>query len=293
MHATVECAVAAASVLGESPVWDAERSLCWWADIKGKAVHRLDPRTGADRAIPLSSMAGAIAMHRDGRLLVAAGHSIVILDPDDESVRPSGIDIDVGSGMRFNDGKCDAEGRFWVGTMSLDAAPGRGALYCVHADGTVETKLRALTISNGLAWHASTKTMYHVDTATRCVFAFDYEPGTTRIDGRRVAIEIPEGQGLPDGIALDAEGMLWIALWGGSSVARWNPRTGRELERIMVPATQVSSCAFGGDRLDTLFITTARDGLDDAELARQPLAGSLFACTTSTVAAEIAPFGGR
>lgn len=291
-HATVECAVRVASVLGESPFWDARRGLCWWADIKGRVVHRFDPRSGVDRTITLPSMAGAIAMRRDGRLLVAAERSIVVVDPDDERVTPSGIEISIGEGLRFNDGKCDPAGRFWVGTMALDAAHGRGALYCVNGDGTVETKLQSLTISNGLAWHASTTTMYHVDTATRCVFAFDYEPGTTRIDRRRVAIEIPERQGLPDGIALDAEGMLWVALWGGSCVARWNPRTGQELERIAVPATQVSSCAFGGARLDTLFITTARDGLDDAELARQPLAGSLFSCVTGTVAAAIPPFGG-
>ena len=160
--------------------------------------------------------------------------------------------------------------------MARDGTPEQGSLYCLDPDGSVERKVSNVTISNGLAWDASKGRMYYVDTPTQCVSAFDYAPDTGAISNRRIAVHIPEAQGAPDGLTIDADGMLWVAHWGGACVGRWNPETGERSATVEVPAMQVSSCAFGGADRDQLFITTAREGLSDDALAEQPLAGGLF-----------------
>ncbi|MFF0450014.1 SMP-30/gluconolactonase/LRE family protein [Streptomyces sp. NPDC004609] len=165
--------------------------------------------------------------------------------------------------MRFNDGGCDPDGRFYCGTMAYDVAPGRGSLLRLDTDGSVTRVLTGVTISNGLAWSP--------DTATGRVDAFDYD--TERgLTARRTAVRIPDAAGLPDGLAVDAEGHLWVALWGGSAVHRYTPQ-GRLDAVVELPATQVTACAFGGPDLDRLYITTSRMGLDPAA---EPLAGALF-----------------
>ena len=179
-------------------------------------------------------------------------------------------------GNRFNDGKCDAAGRLWAGTMGIEPKSASGHLYSLHPDLTVHRHLDNLTISNGLAWSLDHQTMYFIDSPTQQVVAFDFNLEMGTLSNQRVVIEIPKEAGLPDGMTIDSDGKLWIALWGGSQVAQWDPVSGQCLRQIPVPASQVASCAFGGPNLDVLYITTARIGLSPTDLATQPQAGGLF-----------------
>lgn len=179
-------------------------------------------------------------------------------------------------GNRFNDGKCDPAGRFWAGTMDVNFAPGKGSLYRLGIDGSVRRMLSGVSCSNGIVWTRDARIMYYIDTPTREIAAFDFDASTGDIAQRRVAVRIPEHLGFPDGMCIDADDNLWVAMWGGSSVTRWNPATGDLLASYLVPSSQVTSCAFGGAHLDELFVTTARISLSPQALATQPHAGGLF-----------------
>ncbi len=183
------------------------------------------------------------------------------------------------SNNRFNDGKCDPRGRFLAGTMDLGEQDPLGSLYSF--DGKTVTKLLGGTIiSNGLTWSPDYKTLYYIDTPTRIVQAFDYDLDSGAIANGRTLITIPESLGWPDGMTSDTQGNLWVAMWGGAQITKWNPNTGQLLEQIPVPAMNVSSCVFGGKNLNELYITSARKGLDEATLTRYPLTGGLFRLQT-------------
>lgn len=275
MVMTATCILDAKATLGEGPLWDPRRDHLWWVDITAGELHAYHPTPDRDSCIEVGEMVGAVGLRRDGGLVAALEGGFALLDlasgierlEDPERDRPE---------TRFNDGKCDPGGRFWAGTMARDEAPEQGSLYCLEPDGTVEPKVSGVTISNGLAWDEEAGLMYYVDSPTQCVFVFDYDIETGAISDRRVAVRVPKDVGTPDGMTIDAEGMLWIAHWGGANVSRWNPSTGERLLTVQVPATQVSSCAFGGADHDQLFITTARKGLPDEALTNQPQAGGLF-----------------
>jgi sugar lactone lactonase YvrE len=179
-------------------------------------------------------------------------------------------------GNRFNDGKCDPAGRFWAGTLALDGTPEVASLYRLDADLSVRKMLGEVTCSNGIVWTRDSQTMYYIDTGLRRIDAFDYDHKTGDISGRRTAFEVPPEMGYPDGSTLDSEGMLWVALWQGSAVSRWNPETGELLQTISVPAPNVTSCALGGASLNELYITTARNGMSEEAIESNPLAGGLF-----------------
>jgi sugar lactone lactonase YvrE len=174
---------------------------------------------------------------------------------------------------RFNDGKCDPAGRFWVGSMGPRY---QASLYRITANGTCDKMVDSVTISNGIVWTADKKTMYYIDTNTGEVRAFDYDNSTGDIANSRVVIKFPSGIGMPDGMSIDAEGMLWIAHWGGYCVGRWNPATGKMIAKIEVPAPNVTSCAFSGKNLDVLYITTASTGMSANDLIKYPDSGKLF-----------------
>jgi sugar lactone lactonase YvrE len=178
--------------------------------------------------------------------------------------------------LRFNDGKCDPSGRFWVGTLALDNRRRGAVLYRFDKDKSIHLMLDSVSISNGIVWTADKKTMYYNDTPTGTIQGFDYDDKTGAISNRRVVVRIPRGMGSPDGMTIDAEGNLWVALWGGGAVGKFNPATGELLQKVVVPAPNVSSCAFGGDNLETLYITTARAWVNADKLATFPLSGGLF-----------------
>ncbi len=275
MRPTVELVLDAHALLGEGAIWDSNKRLLYWVDIEGRKVHIFDPATGADRTIHVGERVGTVVPRASGGLMLAIESGFAHLDPDAEELvvlcDPEGRD----PGLRFNDGKCDPAGRFWAGTITGRDNPGRAALFCLFPDLTSKQMLAGVTNSNGIAWGLDARTMYYIDTPTATVSAFDYDLETGNITNRRPAVVVPDEMGHPDGMTIDAEGMLWVALWGGRCVSRWDPATGRLLGTIPVPASHVSSCAFGGPGLGDLYITTARAGLSDA-LRAEPHAGGLF-----------------
>jgi sugar lactone lactonase YvrE len=182
---------------------------------------------------------------------------------------------------RFNDGKCDAKGRLWIGTLCTKFTQGSGALYKVGKDLKPEMQLDQLTISNGMAWTADNRTFYFIDTPTRQIKAYHFELESGKIEFDRIAIEIPEELGFPDGMCIDQEGMLWVAHYGGSGVYRWNPTTGELIEKVELPVPHITSCCFGGENMDMLLITTAQENLSDAQLKDFPLSGDVFLVKTS------------
>jgi sugar lactone lactonase YvrE len=269
------------ALLGEGPVWDSRTQRLYWVDIEGYKVHCYNPATRAHRAIDVGEYVGSAAVRASGGLVLALKSGFAILDLETEKLRPIADAESHLPGNRFNDGKCDPAGRFWAGSLALDEehGEGKGNLYCLHADHSVQLKVPGVWISNGLAWTRDAKTMYYIDSPKQCVVAYDYDKATGEIANPRTVIEVPGSEmGYPDGMTIDEEDMLWIAHWDGGHVCRWNPQTGAELAEIKVPVSRPTSCVFGGENYDTLYITSARTRLNAEQLTGQPLAGSVFKC---------------
>jgi sugar lactone lactonase YvrE len=274
---SAELVADARATLGEGPVWDDREQCVWWVDILGESIHRTEPLTGQDDVIPVGQMVGALGLRQGDGLVVAVRDGFVSVDPASGRIeRMADVEADRPS-ARMNDGKVDPRGRFWAGTTDIDHRPGLGTLYRLDADLTVSPMLTDVTISNGLDWTADGATMYFIDTPTRQVDRFSFEPSTGSIGERRKAVSIRPGAGNPDGMTLDAEDHLWVALWDGWAVERYSPDGTLEL-RVEVPAAQATSCTFGGVDLGTLFITTAQKEFPVGGKPDQPHAGGLFAC---------------
>jgi sugar lactone lactonase YvrE len=227
---------------------------------------------------------------RDGNLLLALQDGIHRMDRSNGKMELLANPLP-GPPIRFNDGKCDPSGRFWVGTLSMDGAQGKAQLFRFDADCSLREMLSGVSNSNGIVWTSDRRTMYYNDTPTRCVQAFDYNDASGNISRRRIAFSMAGGDGMPDGMTIDAEDKLWVALWGGSEVHRYDPLSGDLLARVQLPAPHVSSCAFGGEDLRTLFITTARSEMNDEELARFPQSGNLFAADAGVRGVPASLFG--
>ncbi len=257
-------------MLGEGPIWYGD--LLYWVDIDSCRVWISEPEVDRHRMIQLDRKVGTVVPRESGGLVVALADGFAFLDPETEELLPIG-DPEAGFATRFNDGKCDPAGRFWAGTMATDGTSCAGSLYVLDRDLQIHRRLSGVSCSNGICWSLDAETMYYIDTPTRQVAAFDYDLKTGTISRRRPVIAIDKANGSPDGMTMDANGNLWIALWGGWGVVCYDPRTGLLKERIEVPASRVTACAFGGEKLDQLFITTARVGLADDE---EPEAGGLF-----------------
>ncbi len=266
----------AQAVLGEGAIWHPAEGKLYWVDILGKALHVFDPQSGADRVLPTGSYVGTVVPSEHGQVILGLQNGIhrmnVVTGALSLLVNPL-----PGPPVRFNDGKCDPAGRLWIGTISMDGARGSSKLYCYDGDGSLHEVLNDVSISNGIVWTADRKTMYYNDTPSSTVQAFDYDYETGNISNRRVAIRIPESDGWPDGMCIDAEDKLWIAMWGAGSVNHYDPLSGTLLRQVKVPAPHTASCTLGGPELKTLYITTARVELTDEELKRFPLSGDLFA----------------
>jgi sugar lactone lactonase YvrE len=278
---TAELAYEHQSLLGEGPVWDHRTKTLIWVDIEGFDVHIYDPAEPSHGIIHVGEFVGSVAVRKSGGLIAALKSGFAAIDPETGEVTPIADAESRLPGNRFNDGKCDPAGRFWAGTLSLDEdhGAGKGNLYCLHADHRVELKVPGVWISNGLAWTRDERTMYYIDSPEQKVVAYDYDKTTSGISNPRTVIEVPGNEmGYPDGMAIDEDGMLWIAHWDGGHVCRWNPHTGEEMAEIVVPVSRPTSCVFGGDDFGTLYITSARTRLSEEKLAAEPLAGSIFKC---------------
>jgi sugar lactone lactonase YvrE len=267
-----EVALEAGCTLGEGPVWDEREQELFFVDITGERVHCFRPRDRSHRSFDVGRPVGAVVLREDGALVLAAHDSFFLAERDGSEMRPFGsVEVD-GRRVRFNDGKVDPAGRFVAGTMDWGHKDPLGSLYMLAGDGTVTTLWEGVVISNGLAW--ADGTLYYIDTPRLSVDAFDLDPETGRLSKRRVVAEFQNGR--PDGMAIDDEGCLWVALWEGSRVERVDPRNGRHLDAIELPTSHVTSAAFGGPHLDELYITSAKEELSPERLAAEPHAGDLF-----------------
>ncbi len=273
----VELVVDARATLGEGPVWDSESQSLFWVDIEEGRLHEYQASGDSDRVWDVGCRVGAAVPRGPRDMVLATERGFELLDLDSGTktlwVEPEGDHPN----NRFNDGKCDPHGRFWAGTMSMVRERQAGSLYVLELDRSVRRVLTHVTTSNGLGWSPDLGTMYYIDTPTMLVRAFDYDGDAGTIGNGRVAVEFSDAAGRPDGMTVDADGMLWIAHWDGGRVSRWDPRSHQLLQSVRLPADRVTSCAFGGRDLQTLFITTARHGLDAERQRKQPHAGSLFA----------------
>ncbi len=264
------------SMLGEGSLWHPKEKKLYWVDIEGKTLHIYDPATGKDKELTVGSRIGTVVPVKSGGALIALQNGIHKIDI--RTGKLSFINAPfTDTGLRFNDGKCDPSGRFWVGTLAVDSRRKGAVLYRIDKDKSVHVVLEGVTISNGIVWTADKKTMYYIDTSTGTVQGFNYDDKTGAISNRRVVVQIPGGYGSPDGMTIDAEGNLWVALWGAGCVGKFNPISGKMILKVKVPAPNVSSCAFGGENLETLYITTARVGVNADMLKEFPLSGGMFA----------------
>jgi len=264
--------------LGEGSFWHSDQQRLYWLDVELKQLHCFDPLSQVNLSESLDRRVACVVPTNDQSLLLSGEGGIEEYWPEtDEWAFLANPEPDQPTN-RLNDGKCSPEGRFWFGSLNMAKESHQASLYVKDHDGSVRQILSGLTNSNGLGWSPDGKTFYHIDTPTRQVSAFDYDARIGGIRNRRIVVRFPDdpGFGLPDGMTVDSEGMLWIAHWEGACVSRWNPETGKILAIVQVPATQVTSVAFGGEHLDTLYITTARMRLASENLVGQPNAGGLF-----------------
>ncbi|MBB6730795.1 SMP-30/gluconolactonase/LRE family protein [Cohnella zeiphila] len=273
----VELVCDAQSVLGEGPLWDTSSDRLYWVDIYSHRIHGYDPgRPGQFETMSAGPFVSSIVPRLSGGFAITQEDGFYRYDPASGASAPLALVETELPGNRFNDGKCDPAGRYVAGTMSRIDEPGRGSLYSLGSDGTVRRLLDGVGTSNGLAWSDDGRTMYYVDSQLQEIAAFDYDPATGRIAHRRVVAVIPAEDGTPDGMTIDAEGMLWLAHWNGWQVSRWDPVSGERIADVSVPVAKVTSVAFGGERLDELYITTARVGVTPELVNDQPHAGGVF-----------------
>jgi len=268
----------ARSVLGEGPVWEAKTGFLYWVDIEGCRLHRHHPESDTNKSWDFDGMISAIIPEVGGSLLVAHEKGMMRFYP--ESGKQVSLPLLVNSDprLRFNDGKCDPLGSIFIGTMDKELVPHAGQLYRISAQARVQILIPGTSVSNGMAWTSDRRYFYYIDSPTFEVWRFDYDADTGDIAIKTVAFRIPKKYGSADGMTIDAEGMLWIAHWGGHAVRRWDPDTGTVLATVHVDAPHVTCCCFGGRKMDTLYITTARSGLDPETLDAYPASGGLFKC---------------
>lgn len=285
-----DLAFKAKATTGEGSIWHSDRKTLFWVDIEGKTLYEYSPDKQDCRTWEFDRMVSTVVPETDSTVVVSLQNEIVRVNLNDGSLSSVAPIPDHEGKVRCNDGKCDPAGRLWIGTMGFGAPKGAGTLYTVTPDGTVTTKLEEVTISNGIVWSANRKYMYYNDTETGRVARYRYDENTADILFDGVAVSMSPGTGSPDGMAIDSNDNLWVAQWGGFGVYCYNPYTGELLAKVEVPAPNVASCAFGGEGMNTLYITTARAGLSDEQLEEYPLSGSLFVCKPDVNGPEPYPF---
>ncbi|GAF64476.1 hypothetical protein BTS2_1369 [Bacillus sp. TS-2] len=257
-------------------MWDYRTNELLWVDIEEKKIHLLNPQSSTNETYSLDEMVGAAVPCEGEGVILALESGFARLGKDYKTLEKLENPEPDKPENRFNDGKCDAVGRFWAGTMPKKSGHQEAALYCINDELQVKKKINKVGLSNGLAWSINNDYMYFIDTHTRQVARFDYDLQTGNISNQKQIITIPEGMGVPDGMAIDQEGMLWIAHYGGSCITRWNPDSSELLEKVEVPALNVTSCTFGGPDLDELYITSARNGMTEQQLEEYPYSGAVF-----------------
>ncbi len=275
----VERALTVENMLGEGLTWSVREQTLYWVDLEGEAFFRWAPPGGACERFEVGTRVTALAPRRDGGVLLATARGLALWNGPGEEMTILADPLGGCRGVRFNDGAADGAGRFWVGTMPTDEEWGWhqrvGVLYRLSADASMAEMDHGFAECNGLGWSPDGRTMYLVDTPDQVIWAYDFDPPTGAVANRRPFARTDEEPGMPDGLRVDAEGGVWSARWGGSRLIRYDAH-GRKEREMILPVEYPTACAFGGPRLDDLYITTAQNRLTPAERARQPYAGDLL-----------------
>ena len=277
-----EPALPVLSELGEGPWWDAGRGRLLWVDITAGLVRSYVPATGDTRTVGLNDPVGFVVGRTDGGYLGGTARGLVALDSELRATGVVAAPSDLHGARRINDGTCDPVGRVLFGTVD-PTGESAGTLWSCSRDGTLVALVDRVAMSNGLAFSPDAGTLYYVDSPTRRVDAFSYDVDAGTVADRRTLYVVPDAAGLPDGLAVDVEGCVWVAIWGAGEVRRISPE-GRHIATVRVPATAACSCAFGGDSRERLFVTTARGAGSEA---REPLAGAVFAVETGITGSRV------
>lgn len=262
--------------LGEGAFWNHKTQELYWVDIIDSLFHVYNPSTKNNISFKMPSAIGTVVPYTGKEALVALVDGVYKVDLQSGELN---VLSDVESNMswnRFNDGKCDPNGNFWVGSMYYDQNKPLASVYKIEENGFTTKMIDSVTVSNGIVWTKDGKTMYYIDTPSSNIMAYDFDSPTSTISNGRIVVNISENDGAPDGMAIDEDDMLWVGMWNGDAVARFNPKTGKLISKIKVPAHNVTSCAFGGEHLDVLYITTSSLDMTAEELEKYPLAGSIF-----------------
>jgi sugar lactone lactonase YvrE len=274
----VECVVRAEAIVGESPVWSPRERVLYWVDITGQKIHRYDPRTALNATFSLPEPVTALGLRRKGGLVLTLRKAFAFFDPETGALRTLADPEPDQPDNRFNDAKCDRQGRFWAGTMgSVQWDAPSGSLYRLDASGQVERMQPNCVCANGLGWSPDNRVLYFTESFRYAVYAYDFDPTAGAITNRRVFASVTKKSGaFPDGLTVDAEGFVWSVHNAVGKVVRYSPAG--KIERVVdIPVPRPCGCGFGGDNLEVLYITTARETLNTEQIARYPLSGSVFA----------------
>jgi L-arabinonolactonase len=287
----VECVLDCHAELAEGPVWDPEDSVLYWVNIKAREIHRYDPATGQDRHWTTPADVGSLALRRDGGMVVALRTGFFFFDPANTRFTPIVEPERDAPDTRFNDGRTDRQGRFWAGSLHDPETAPTGSLYRLDPDLSCHRMVEGIYASNGLAFSPDSATAYFADSPRRTVWGWDFDPADGALRNRRVFIELREGEGAPDGAAVDTDGGYWLTQPPSGRVIRYDPK-GR-IDRVLeLPVSQPTCVAFGGARMDTLYITTAKYRMSLEKLESEPLAGALFAAYPGVTGLPDARFAG-
>lgn len=281
MELKAEVAIEVNCKLGEGPVWDEANGCLRFVDILGKKIFSFFPDSNELKQDTTEQLPSAMVPIDANRYLIALKNGLYVYDVQRSAFSYLIHPDQPVPGNRYNDGKCDPQGRFWIGSMDHGEEEASGTLYMINHDLSYEERINNTEISNGIAWDVAQNLFYHIDTPKMEVVCYDYDPRSGVIDNARVVIKIGEDEGSPDGMTIDTDGMLWIAHFGGGKVSRRNPKTGEVLLEIPLPVQQVTCCTFGGEKYEDLYITTASKSLSEEELRQQPLAGNTFVVKNS------------
>ncbi|MEP6943552.1 MAG: SMP-30/gluconolactonase/LRE family protein [Betaproteobacteria bacterium] len=276
MTPALQCVLDVKASLGECPVWSVSEQVLYWVDINAPSLNRFDPASGANTTWPMPESIGSFALRMGGGFVVALRSAIWFASRDGKLERKV-VDAPYDPAHhRFNDGRADAQGRFWAGSMNEQRDVASAKLYRLDADLSLHTAVEDITISNGLAFSPDGRTMYHADTMQRTIWSYAVDPGSAALSARRVFAQFEGATDRPDGGAVDREGCYWSAFYRGGKIVRLSPK-GELLAEHAVPSMCPTMCALGGPEMQTLYVTSARQQRDDAELARLPQSGGIFA----------------
>lgn len=268
------------NTLGECPIWDVRDQALYWVDIEKADIHKLEPKTSKHQSWPIPSKLGSIALHQDGGLVAALRKGFAHIRLPSGEIAYYDQPIADRDDLKFNDGACDRQGKFWAGTADVKEQEPLGSLYRLNPDGHAEAMDHGFIVSNGIAWSPDNRIMYFADSGARTIFQYEFNPQNSTISNRKIFITLSLQDGYPDGLTVDSEGYIWCAHWDGWRVTRFAPNS--EIDCVFnMPVQRPTSCCFGGPDLNILYVTSASRDLTVDELSLGPQAGGVFAIETN------------